>query len=104
MRSSIHTTFIDPQRANYLRQQLARSLLGALVQRVNMVNGRLTIVAPHQRAHSATEAGLQAGDVILQVDSTLIQNGCGSGDCADSRAQKGTQVHLKVQRGAQYAR
>ncbi len=97
----IHTAFVDPERAVYLRQQLQGSFEG-IGATVEMVNGRLTIIAPI-KGTPAEKAGLQAGDVILQVDDTLIQNMDVMEAISLIRGPKGTDVRLKVQRGTQPA-
>lgn len=96
-----HTAFVNPQRAEYLRSQLSGSFEG-IGATVEMVNGRLTIIAPI-KGTPAEKAGLQAGDVILQVDDTLIQNMDVMEAISLIRGPKGTDVRLKVQRGTQPA-
>lgn len=97
----VHTAFVDAKRAEYLNQQLQGSFEG-IGATVEMVNGRLTIVAPI-KGTPADQAGLQAGDVILQVDETLIQNMDVMQAISLIRGPKGTSVKLKVQRGNQPA-
>lgn len=97
----IHTAFVDPKRAAYLRTQLQGSFEG-IGATVDMQNGRLVIVAPI-KGTPADKAGLQAGDVILQVDDTPIVNMDVSEAVALIRGPKGTQVRLKIQRGTQPA-
>lgn len=94
----IHTAFVDPKRADYLRSQLQGSFEG-IGATVDMVNGRLVIVSPI-KGTPADKAGLQAGDVILQVDETKIVNMDVSEAVALIRGPKGTNVVLKVQRGS----
>lgn len=95
----VHTAFVDPERAKYLEQQLQGSFEG-IGATVEMVNGRLTIIAPI-KGTPAEKAGLQAGDVILQVDDTVIQNMDIMDAISIIRGPKGTDVRLKVQRGTQ---
>jgi carboxyl-terminal processing protease len=96
-----HTAFVDPERAKYLATQLSGSFEG-IGATVEMVNGRLTIIAPI-KGTPAEKAGLQAGDVILQVDDTLIQNMDVMEAISIIRGPKGTNVNLKIQRGTQPA-
>ena len=96
-----HTAFVDSKRAEYLRSQLSGSFEG-IGATVEMVNGRLTIIAPI-KGTPAEKAGLQAGDVILQVDDTVIQNMDVMQAISIIRGPKGTDVRLKVQRGTQPA-
>jgi carboxyl-terminal processing protease len=94
----VHTAFVDPKRAAYLNSQLQGSFEG-IGATVDMVNGRLTVVAPIKGA-PADKAGLQAGDVILQVDGKPIVNMDVSEAVALIRGPKGTPVRLTVQRGS----
>lgn len=94
----VHTSFVDSKRAAYLKTQLQGSFEG-IGATVEMVNGRLTIVAPIKNT-PADKAGLQPGDVILQVDNTPIVNMDVSEAIALIRGPKGTQVTLKIQRGS----
>jgi carboxyl-terminal processing protease len=67
------TSFIDPERAAIMREDITGGFegIGAVV---NMLpNGRLTIVEPLP-GQPAAEAGIQQGDLVLQVDDTPIQN------------------------------
>ena len=67
------TSFIDPERAAVMREDITGGFegIGAVV---NMLpNGRLTIVEPLP-GRPAAQAGLQQGDLVLQVDDTPIQN------------------------------
>lgn len=96
-----HTAFVTAERAKYLRTQLSGSFEG-IGATVEMVNGRLTIIAPIKNT-PADKAGLQAGDVILQVDETLIQNMDVMEAISLIRGPKGTSVRLRVQRGTQPA-
>lgn len=93
----VHTAFEDPKRAEYLRQQLQGSFEG-IGATVEMVNGRLTIIAPI-KGTPADKAGLQAGDVILQVDDTPIKNMDVMQAISIIRGPKGTDVRLQIQRG-----
>jgi carboxyl-terminal processing protease len=93
-----HTSFVDAERAAYLQGQLQGSFEG-IGATVEMVQGRLTIIAPI-KGTPADQAGLQAGDVILQVDDTVIQNMDVMQAISIIRGPKGTDVRLKVQRGS----
>ncbi len=97
----VHTAFVDAERARYFQQGLSGSFEG-IGATVEMVNGRLTIISPIKNT-PADKAGLQAGDVILQVDDTLIQNMDIMQAISLIRGPKGTAVRLKVQRGTQPA-
>jgi carboxyl-terminal processing protease len=67
------TSFIDPERAAVMREDVTGGFegIGAVV---NMLpNGRLIIVEP-LLGRPAAQAGIQQGDLVLQVDDTPIQN------------------------------
>ena len=67
------TSFIDPERAAVMREDITGGFegIGAVV---NMLpNGRLIIVEPLP-GRPAAQAGIQQGDLVLQVDDTPIQN------------------------------
>jgi len=67
------TSFIDPERAAIMREDITGGFegIGAVV---NMLpNGRLIIVEPLP-GRPAAQAGIQQGDLVLQVDDTPIQN------------------------------
>ena len=67
------TSFIDPERAAIMREDITGGFegIGAVV---NMLpNGRLIIVEPLP-GRPAAQAGIQRGDLVLQVDDTPIQN------------------------------
>jgi len=67
-----YTAFSDPDAAEYRRQTSGASYegIGAFV---DMEDGRLIIVRP-MKGQPAESAGLQADDIVLQVDDTPIQN------------------------------
>jgi carboxyl-terminal processing protease len=67
------TSFIDPEYAAVMREDITGSFegIGAVV---NMLpNGRLIIVEPLP-GRPAAQAGIQRGDLVIQVDDTPIQN------------------------------
>ncbi len=94
----VHTAFVDPVRAAYLNSQMQGSFEG-IGATIEMVNGRLTVVAPI-KGSPAEQAGLQAGDAILQVDGKQIVNMDVMDAVSLIRGPKGTTVRLSVQRGS----
>lgn len=94
----VHTAFVDPERAAYLNSRMQGSFEG-IGATIEMVNGRLTIVSPI-KGSPAEQAGLQAGDVILQVDGKQIVNMDVMDAVSLIRGPKGTTVRLSVQRGS----
>lgn len=67
-----YTAFSDPVAAEYRRQTDGSSYegIGAFV---TMEDGLFQIVSP-MKGQPAEEAGLRAGDIVLQVDDTPIEN------------------------------
>jgi carboxyl-terminal processing protease len=94
-----HTLFLDSQHAKFLSQELGGSFEGIGAE-VEMRDGRLVIVAPI-KGTPADKAGLKAGDVILKVGTTVIQNMNVFDAINLIRGPKGSTVTLTVQRGSQ---
>lgn len=93
-----HTAFVDPKVAAFVESEVSGEFEG-IGATVEMRDGRLTIVAP-LKGTPADKAGLQPGDVIVQVDDTVIQNMDVYQAISLIRGKRGTTVRLKVQRGA----
>lgn len=93
-----HTAFVDPKIASFVETEVSGEFEG-IGATVEMREGRLTIVAP-LKGTPADNAGLQPGDIILQVDDTLIQNMDVYQAISLIRGKRGTSVRLKVQRGS----
>jgi carboxyl-terminal processing protease len=96
-----HTAFVNPTIANRINQDLQGSFEG-IGATVEMRDGRLTIVAPI-KGTPADKAGLKAGDVVLKVGDTVIQNMTVEEAIALIRGPKGSTITLTVQRGSQPA-
>jgi carboxyl-terminal processing protease len=96
-----HTAFVDPQIAKRINEDLSGSFEG-IGATVEMNGGRLTIVAPIKDT-PAFKAGLKAGDVVLKVNDTVIQNMTVDEAIALIRGPKGSTVTLTIQRGSQPA-
>jgi carboxyl-terminal processing protease len=91
------TSFIDPEHAAVMREDITGSFegIGAVV---NMLpNGRLIIVEPLP-GRPALQAGLQRGDLVLKVDDTPIQNMTLMEAVSLIRGPAGTTVHLTILR------
>ena len=91
------TSFIDPERAAVMREDVTGSFegIGAIV---NMLpNGRLIIIEPLQ-GRPAAQAGLQQGDLVLKVDDTPIQNMTLTEAVSLIRGPAGTTVRLTILR------
>jgi len=91
-----YTAFVDPQAAAIMREDQSGSFegIGALV---TMEEGALSIVSVY-KDRPAEKAGLRSGDVIAQVDDTLIENMSIYEAISLIRGPAGTPVRLKVLR------
>jgi carboxyl-terminal processing protease len=91
-----YTAFVEPARAEHRRQTDGSSYegIGALV---TMREGQLVIVEPFQGG-PADSAGVRAGDVVIQVDDTPIQNISLYEAIALILGPAGTQVRLTIVR------
>lgn len=94
-----HTVFLDAQHAQFFSQELGGSFEGIGAE-VEMRDGRLVIVSPI-KGTPAEKAGLKAGDVILKVGDTVIQDMNVFEAINLIRGPKGSTVILTVQRGSQ---
>lgn len=94
-----HTTFIDAKRAEIVRTNMQGSFEG-IGATITMREGRLTIVSIIKNS-PAERAGLRAEDIILQVDSTVIQNMDTTEAVMLIRGPKGTKVKLQILRAKQ---
>ncbi|MFB0537703.1 MAG: S41 family peptidase [Anaerolineae bacterium] len=91
------TSFIDPEHAAIMREDITGGFegIGAVV---NMLpNGRLIIVEPLP-GRPAAQAGVQQGDLVLQVDDTPIQNMTLIEAVSLIRGPAGTTVRLTILR------
>lgn len=89
-----YTTFSEPAQARIFEQDLEGSFEG-IGATVDLEDGLLIIVEPLD-ASPASEAGLRAGDAILQVDGTSLQGLDLMRAISLIRGPKGSQVHLLV--------
>lgn len=91
------TSFIDPERAAVMREDITGGFegIGAVV---NMLpNGRLIIVEPLP-GRPAAQSGIQQGDLVLKVDDTPIQNMTLLEAVSLIRGPAGTTVRLTILR------
>ncbi len=94
-----HTAFTDAKTAAISRTDLQGSFEG-IGATVEMREGRLTVVAPITGS-PAEKAGILPGDVILEVNGTVIQGMDITQAISLIRGPKGSNVKLKVQRTKQ---
>jgi carboxyl-terminal processing protease len=91
-----YTAFVEPAAAEHRRQTDGGSYegIGALV---TMEDGRLVIVEPFE-GQPADIAGIRAGDIVLQVDDTPIENMSLYEAIALILGPAGTEVRLTILR------
>ena len=92
-----YTAFLDPVQAEIFRTDLQGGFegIGATVRLTT--DGRLLIVQPLP-GWPAIEAGLRAGDIVLEVDGTSLQGMSLYEAISLIRGPAGTSVHLRVER------
>lgn len=91
-----YTTFLRPANAEQLHSQLGGEITGIGAQ-VEYVNDHVVIVAPIAGS-PAEDAGLQAGDIVLQVDGVDVA-GMGLTPTVNRiRGPVGTSVRLRISR------
>lgn len=91
-----HTAFVDPTRARLLDEDLQGEFEG-IGATVRMENDELVIVAPLPDS-PAEHAGLQGGDVVVQVDDVPLKGKSLLEAISLIRGPRGTNVHLTVRR------
>jgi carboxyl-terminal processing protease len=91
-----YTAYIEPQTADILREDETGTFegIGAMVQ---MNDDLLEIVSTFE-GQPAEQAGVRAGDIVVQVDDTKIENMSVYEAISYIRGPAGTKVRLKVMR------
>jgi carboxyl-terminal processing protease len=91
-----YTVFRRPAETRMSRERLSGEYEGIGVW-VDQPDGRLTIISP-MRGSPAEEAGLQAGDVILEVDGVSVEDMPMDEAVSRVRGPEGTSVNLTIER------
>lgn len=89
-----HTVFIDAERYRLASEDIGGSFEG-IGATVNQVDGAIVIVRPFRNS-PAQQAGIRAGDVILEVDGESTEGWSLEQAVAVIRGPKGTDVELLV--------
>jgi len=89
-----HTVFIDAERYRMASEDIGGSFEG-IGATVNQVEGAIVIVRPFRNS-PAEQAGIRAGDVILEVDGESTEGWSIEQAVAVIRGPKGTDVELLV--------
>jgi carboxyl-terminal processing protease len=91
-----YTVFMRPTETRMSREQLSGEYEGIGVW-VDQPDGRLTIISP-MRGSPAEEAGLEAGDVVIEVDGVSIEDMAMEDAVRRVRGPEGTSVNLTIER------
>ncbi|PIT93237.1 MAG: hypothetical protein COU06_00875, partial [Candidatus Harrisonbacteria bacterium CG10_big_fil_rev_8_21_14_0_10_38_8] len=67
-----NTNFFPPVEATQFQENVSGSF-GGIGAEIGMKNGLITVIAP-LKGNSAEEAGIMAGDYILEIDGTSTEN------------------------------
>jgi carboxyl-terminal processing protease len=95
-----HTRYLTPEELEMLNNDLSGQFVGIGI-RMSIVKQRPTVVMtmPHSPARSA---GLKPGDVLLEVDGTVVMNDTSMERIAELiRGKEGAAVHVRIVRQGQ---
>ena len=91
-----HASYLDPEQYSFQRQEISGTFEGIGAE-VTMRNGLITIVAPIDDT-PADRAGVESGDVILEIDGESVAGWDLFEAINRIRGEKGTPVRLLVRR------
>ena len=91
-----HASYLDPEQYSFQRQEI-RGTFEGIGAEVTMRNGLITIVAPIDDT-PADRAGVESGDVILEIDGESVAGWDLFQAINRIRGEKGTPVRLLVRR------
>ncbi len=94
-----YSDFMSTEEASSFHQSISSSFEGIGAE-IQQENDQIVIVSPIKGA-PAEEAGLKAGDIILEVDGESLQGMSSSNAVLLIRGEKGTKVNLTIQRPGQ---
>ena len=92
-----YTDYLDLEEAKQLNESISGSFEGIGAE-VRESDGSIQIVSPIKRS-PAEKAGLLPNDKVLEVDGTSLQGMSSSEAVLLIRGEKGSDVHLLIQRG-----
>ena len=91
-----HSSYLDVSALRDLREETTGSFSGIGVD-IGLVNGYITVIAPLDDTPAA-EAGLRAGDTLIEVDHTSLKGRTVRETVRHLRGEPGTSVHVRVRR------
>lgn len=89
-----HSAFLDQEAFQDMQMETTGEFTGVGIE-ITVQNNRLTVVSPIEDT-PAFEAGLQAGDVILEIDGQVTQDISIMDAVRKIRGPKGTEVELTI--------
>ena len=89
-----HSAYLDKEAFKDMQAETSGEFSGVGIE-ITMQNGRLTVVSPIEDT-PAFEAGLKAGDIILEIDGEITQDITIMDAVHKIRGPKGTEVELTV--------
>ena len=89
-----HSAYLDPEEMNQMQESTSGEFSGIGIE-ISMEQGRLIVVSPIEDT-PAYEAGLQAGDHILEIDGESTQDITLMEAVDKIRGKKGTSVTLTI--------
>lgn len=95
-----YTAYMDPEEAAEFAKSMSGSIGGGIGAEIGLRNNRPTIVRPIENS-PAERAGLQPGDVIVQVNDEFVANMTVEAVVSRIRGEIGTTVKLTITRGSQ---
>lgn len=93
-----YTTYLDPDQYKDMQTDLLDGQFGGIGIVITVKDDKLTIVSPI-KSTPGEKAGLQGGDVILEVDGKSTKGISSDTAVKWMRGQAGTKVKITVQRG-----
>lgn len=92
-----HTAYLDPDEVKEFNQQMNGSIGGGIGAEIGVRNGRSTIIRPLKDSPAA-RAGVQAGDIILNVNDKDVTDWANDQIIQRIRGEVGTKVKIKLLR------
>lgn len=92
-----HTAYLDPEDVKGLQDSLSGSIGGGIGAEIGMRNDRPTIIRPLKDS-PAEQAGAQAGDTIIEVNSEVVTGWTVDQVVQKIRGEVGTKVRLGLAR------
>ena len=93
-----HTVYMDPKEAEEFNKSLQGNIGGGIGAEIGLRHDQPTIIRPLNNSPAAN-AGVMAGDVIVQVNDDVVSGWTVEETVSKIRGEVGTTVKLKLMRG-----